>query len=258
MDRLFQGLLGSALGVMVQSAVLGVFMDDVGLGSGRYDEPLTEEDDTSFDAHLEALEVVLERASEADLTFSMRKAFIAQWVVTQLGHEVGWGCIAPDPARLAQIAGWPRPQSKEDVEHFLACLNFMRTMMSPALAEKSAPLREQVAELQRMRAGGYRTPFRPKGTEPTPAKEEWAEFWTQDLEESFIALRRMALNAMRLQTPDFAGAMDGSNPFIVNADACKFAVGGAILQRRGVTTGEIQGTYYGLLGVDTSATQQQV
>ena len=50
------------------------------------------------------------------------------------------------------------------------------------------------------------------------------------------------MNAMRLQTPDFAGAMDGSNPFIVNADACKFAVGGAILQRRGVTTGEIQGT----------------
>jgi hypothetical protein len=233
-------------------------MDDVGIGSGKYDEGLTDDNDDSFDQHIVLLEVVLVRSQEANLTFSMRKAFFAQWVVTQLGHEVGWGYIAPDPARTTQIAGWPRPQSREDVEYFLACMNFMRTMMCPSLAEKSAPLRVAVKELQRARSQGYKTKCRAKGTAPTLAPDESPEFWTEEMEESFNTLRRMALQAIRLQVPDFQGAMDGTNPFIVNADACKFAVGGAILQRRGVTAGDLSMTYYGLIGVDTSATQLQV
>ena len=184
MDQLFQGLLGDAMSERIKDATLGVFMDDVGIGSGKYDEGLTDDNDDSFDQHIVLLEVVLVRSQEANLTFSMRKAFFAQWVVTQLGHEVGWGYIAPDPARTTQIAGWPRPQSREDVEHFLACMNFMRTMMCPSLAEKSAPLRVAVKELQRARSPGYKTKFRAKGTAPTLAPDEWPELWTEEMEES--------------------------------------------------------------------------
>ena len=54
--------------------------------------------------------------------------------------------------------------------------------------------------------------------------------WTPEAEEAFAESKRMVLRAVALEVPDWEGAMDGTNPFIILADRSKRAVGAALFQ----------------------------
>ena len=62
------------------------------------------------------------------------------------------------------------------------------------------------------------------------AKDRTLLKWTPEGDEAFEESKRLLLRAVALEVPDWAGAMDGTNPFILLADRSKRAVGAALFQ----------------------------
>ena len=90
--------------------------------------------------------------------------------------------------------------------------------------------------------------FRPLG--PAAPDDAWAPFWTESQEESFKALKRLAVTAIELQVPDYEGAMNGTNPLHLWPDACGFGIGAGLFQGA-LKKRTDPPTYYDILGVPT-------
>ncbi|MEC9336389.1 MAG: hypothetical protein VYC68_02690, partial [Candidatus Thermoplasmatota archaeon] len=109
----------------------------------------------------------------------------------------------------------------------------MRAHLSPYFSEVSRPLRMLQADVQQMRAEGIKTPFKPKGREPHGLREgqEIPQWWTAECEQSWLTLKAMVAYACRITVPDLKGALDGTNPFRIYADACSYSIGAGVFQR---------------------------
>ena len=62
------------------------------------------------------------------------------------------------------------------------------------------------------------------------AKDRTALIWTPEKVEAFEESKRLLLRAVALELPDWDGAANGTNPFILMADRSKRAVGAALFQ----------------------------
>ena len=68
----------------------------------------------------------------------------------------------------------------------------------------------------------------------------------------------MIQNAVALGVPDFEGAKDGTNPFRLHGDACKYGVGVGIFQLSRAAAARLANTHYMVLGVAPVSTQAQI
>ena len=200
-------------------AHLSIFMDDLQVGSGdaldneewdRQDEATARgEAGEGFQQHLQVLGRILGRARLANLKFKLTKCYFCQWEVESLGLVCACGSVRADPKKTMAIAAWPRPSRLEDVERFLATMVFLRDHLSPRYSEIAKPLRDVLAILHEERREGKKkgkAKFRPLG--PPAPDDNWAWFWGEAQEESFQALKRLAVTAIELQVPDYEGAMN--------------------------------------------------
>ena len=49
----------------------------------------------------------------------------------------------------------------------------------------------------------------------TPLKDDgWPSFWTQEAEDAFVTLKKLAVDCIPLYFPDYEGASNGSNPMM--------------------------------------------
>jgi hypothetical protein len=55
--------------------------------------------------------------------------------------------------------------------------------------------------------------------------------WSVKAEEGFREIKRMISRTVQLAVPDLKGAFDGTRPFILYPDMCKYAVGGGLFQK---------------------------
>ena len=62
------------------------------------------------------------------------------------------------------------------------------------------------------------------------AKDRTLLKWTREAAEAYDESKRLVLRAVALELPDWEGAADGTNPFILLADRRKRAVGAALFQ----------------------------
>ena len=68
--------------------------------------------------------------------------------------------------------------------------------------------------------------FRKDLGDPTKCKMRSGDLpWSFALELDFRELKRLIVRAVDLFVPDFNGAMDGTNPFLILPDACGYGVG---------------------------------
>ena len=231
-------------------ANLGIFMDDFGLGSS--DAFATDiEGDPEHDLfvhHLEVLEMVLRRAMAYKLRFALHKSWIGQVCVEALGMTVGRGWLEASEVRIQGILDWPRPATPADLESYLALSVFIKRHLPPTFSDVTRPLRQEVAKLQQARLQGKKgTRKKAKGWKPTSdvdGSSPWASWWTAELDEAFLKSKRMIAHAIRLSVPDWVGAADGTNPFILDGDACGYSIGGGVFQRarETVVLGGLEGT----------------
>ena len=147
---------------------------------------------------------------------------------------------------------------------------FIREHLTPRFSEVAKPLRDAVLDMQQKRAVSGRKSKSKYMPKPKPVAEDspWPSFWSQECEDSFLALKRICIHSVELMVPDFQGAHNKTNVFHLWPDACKYGVGAGLFQGSKVpATGSANGdsenmslclSAYEILGVPTSSTKGHI
>ena len=147
------------------------------------------------------------------------------------------GTVDVDPKKVAAITLWPRPSWQEDIEKFLATTVFLRPHLSPRYSEVTKPLRDALKDLHARRAAGLAKKGPRKQPPSAPLSEDqstWPEWWNPDCEEAFKLTKQMVTDAVALAVPGTVGAENGTNPYHLWPDACKYSIGSGLFQGSGV------------------------
>ena len=107
MHLLHSSFCGSGPGWFAVVTLPGVYLDDIIiLGS-------------SFDDHLQNLQLVFERVQEAGLKLQPKKCAFLQTSVAYLGHILSKEGVSTNPAKVEKVATWPMPTNRKEVQRFL-------------------------------------------------------------------------------------------------------------------------------------------
>ena len=68
----------------------------------------------------------------------------------------------------------------------------------------------------------------------------------------------MVTDAMALAVPDTVGAANGTNPYHLWPDACKYSIGSGLFQGSGANAAKLVNTHYSTIGVPPWATALQI
>ena len=93
-------------------------------------------------AHLKNLEEVFQRIRDAGMKLKPRKCCLARDEVVFLGHKVSRAGVQPDPANVAKVRGWPRPEKAEDLKSFLGLTGYYSKFV-PGYSDLVKPIREE-------------------------------------------------------------------------------------------------------------------
>ena len=149
----------------------------------------------------EHLELVLQQLAKANLYAQLEKCEFGKQEMQFLGHVVSGEGIKMDPAKLAAISDWPRPQSLSQVRAFLGLANYYRRFIHH-LAEIALPLTELT-------------------------KKDTGFHWSFAADEAFRSLKQALASEPLLKMPDT------HLPFRVTTDASKYAMGAVLEQNFG-------------------------
>jgi transposase InsO family protein len=153
--------------------------------------------------HLDHVRTILTLLRQHHFYCKMSKCEFGVAAVTFLGHRLSADGITPDPAKLAAIQDWPRPQTATEVRAFLGLANYIRRNV-PHMAEAQLTL-----------------------TNLTALAQPW--HWSAEHDAAFAAVKAECTSA---------GAVFPASPtgrFIVTTDASDFAAGGMLEQEQAGT-----------------------
>ena len=81
---------------------------------------------STFDEHIERLEVVFQRLQTNNLKLKASKCEFFRREVTYLGHVVSEAGIRTDPANIDAVLNWPEPKTVKEVRKFLGFTGYYR------------------------------------------------------------------------------------------------------------------------------------
>ena len=165
-----------------------VYLDDILIAS------------PSVTQHAEDICQVLSRLDAAGLSVNRKKCILAQPQVNFLGHTVSAAGVVPLPAKVEAIDAMPQPETKEDLQRYLGCLNFYHRFI-PALAEILAPLHSLTASVSTQKS---------------------LLVWSAEQVDAFLLSKSALKSAVLLHHPD------PSKPFSLTTDASVVAVGAVL------------------------------
>jgi hypothetical protein len=166
------------------------FMDDILVATQTWSE------------HLDAIEAVLQRLEEANLSARPKKCFVGFEELSFLGHVVRKGEILPEEDKLRKIEQAPVPETKKQVRAFLGLAGYYRKFI-PNFSAIALPLSDLT-----------------KKNAPNTV------IWTADCEKAFRALKARLISKPVLQLPNLA------EPFILRTDASDCGLGAVLLQEK--------------------------
>ncbi|ESK81545.1 reverse transcriptase-rnase h-integrase, partial [Moniliophthora roreri MCA 2997] len=196
-------------GLMNSPATFQAFMDDILSDFMAEGWCLVYMDDiliysTNEEEHRERSRRLLQRLKEQDLYLKPHKCEFDVTEVIFLGLVIRPGTIGMDPVKLAGIQDWPAPTTVTGVRSFTGFANFYRKFIG-RYAEIARPLYDLT-------------------------KKGVVFSWNDACQDAFETLKRKFSQQPLLQIPD------SSKPFVIEADASKWA-SGAVLRQKG-TDGE--------------------
>ena len=155
---------------------------------------------SDWGTHLQTLEELLKRLSEANLTACPSKCIFGASTVEFLGHDVGYDWITPNNDNLDKIARAKRPVRKKEVRSFCGLLGYYRDYI-PSFAIIAASLTDLTKNGQ-------------------PNFVEWSEAQ----EKAFNILREALLKWPILRLPNYL--LD----FFLHTDASNSGIGAVLMQ----------------------------
>ena len=148
--------------------------------------------------HLELLNLVMKKLSDAGLTLSPAKCQFGLSELTFVGHLICQEGISPSPEKLDVIHSFPRPSKVKEVRSWIGMCSWFRRFI-PDFSKIVAPL-----------------------TALTKKDAAWE--WTSICEESWLTLKRALTSkpVLAFPSPDL--------PYVVMADASSYCIAGVLLQ----------------------------
>ena len=168
---------------------------------------------SSFDQHLQRLELVLGRLRAQNLKLKLSKCRFFTREAQYLGHVISAAGVATDPEKTRVVGEWPRPRTARELRSFLGFASYYRRFV-PQFATYAAPLHRLAAAA----AGTKRA--------PNPATS-LSDGWDQQCEAGFRALKERLTSAPVLAYADF------SQPFVLEIDASHAGLGAVLSQEQG-------------------------
>ena len=165
----------------------------------------------TFEEHVDALDLVLERFEKAGLKLQPSKCQLFSNSIEYLGHLVGPDGISPVPKYLKVVKEWPEPKSPLDVASWLGKTGYYRRFVKD--------YGKLVRPLQLLTTDEAKESFQ-NGT--------WK--FTQEARKVFNHLKERLTTAPVLAYPRF----DSNEPFIVDTDWSRDSntVGGVLSQKQ--------------------------
>ena len=176
-----------------------VFVDDIIVAS------------PSVEIHRHHLRLLMERLRERQLVVKGSKAQLYQEEVQFLGHTLSTSGLAPQTEKVKAVLDWPLPKNLTELRGFLGLAGYYRKFIH-RFADKSKPLNDLTKK---------------DVSFPTP------DSWTEEQLQAFETLKSALTTSPVLALPDYAGAMSGKSPFLVQTDASGSAMGAVLMQDQG-------------------------
>ena len=194
----FQRLMQRCFGDQCYQTVL-CYLDDIIIFS------------TTFDEHLERLEMILQRLQKIGLKLKTSKCHFLQQQVLYLGHQVSADGIATDPAKIAAVKDWAVPNTIKQLRSFVGFASYYRKYVN-GFSSIAGPLHDLVTCLNKeiKERGRFKGTFR--------------ERWGQDCDKAFALLKETLCSAPIL------GYADYQKPFVVETDASHLGLGAVLSQ----------------------------
>lgn len=186
-------------------------------GDERYNSLLLYLDDivvfsSSFETHLQRLEMVLGRLEKHNLKLKLDKCHFFQTEVRYLGHVISPLGVATDPEKIRAVVEWKRPRTVRELRSFLGFASYYRRFVAQ-FAKYAAPLHRLVATLQDGKKRSAHTSLEGK--------------WDKACDEAFGILKERLVTAPVLAYADF------TKPFILEVDASHAGLGAVLSQEQG-------------------------
>ncbi|MGH7955257.1 MAG: reverse transcriptase/ribonuclease H family protein, partial [Gloeomargaritales cyanobacterium] len=153
---------------------------------------------SSFEDHLEKLEEVFKRLSEANLKVNVSKSKFCQPEVEYLGFWITREGIQPLPRKVDAIIRIARPKTRKQLRSFIGLVNFYRDMWR--------------------HRSGILAPL----SKATSNNLRWK--WTTEMQQAFDKIKAIISKEVLLSYPDF------TKPFKVYTDASDDQLGAVIIQ----------------------------
>ena len=165
---------------------------------------------STFDQHIERLQLVLTRLGECGMKLAPEKCHFAQKQVKFLGHVVSENGLETDPDKTERIRNYPRPKDADELRSFLALCGYYRRFVHN-FSKVSKPLTDLLP------------PTSPKKLKPKK-QVQWQ--WSDKHEQCFNNLKGLLTTPPVLAYPDF------SKPFELHTDASGNGIGAVLYQKQ--------------------------
>jgi hypothetical protein len=152
--------------------------------------------------HIQHVRQVLTRLRDQQLYVKLSKCAFMQREVSFLGHRIGADGLRVAPDKIGAVQQWPLPKIVSDVRSFLGLANFYRRFVK-GYSRIALPLTELTKE----------------------STVAWR--WGAEQQRAFEELKAALCAPPVLLVPD------QSKPFVLNCDACKYAIGATLQQDHG-------------------------
>ena len=148
--------------------------------------------------HLEKLDSVLQRLSEAGLKVNAKKSSFCQTELEYLGYWITRNAVTPLPKKVQGILDIAQPKTKRQLRKFIGIVNYYRDSWLRR-SDLLAPL-----------------------TSMTGKKAKWK--WTAKHTKAFATMKKVVASQVQLAFPDF------NKPFEIHTDASDTQLGAVISQ----------------------------
>lgn len=166
---------------------------------------------SSFEEHLQRLELVLTCLQKNQLKLKLSKCHFFQPEVKYLGHVVSASGVAADPEKVKAVEEWKQPTTTKELRSFLGFASYYRRFVE-GFAKVAAPLHRLIAMAE---ANQNKTRSRVTALR---------SHWTSECQQSFQTLKDQLIRAPVLAYADF------TKPFILEIDASHAGLGAVLAQ----------------------------
>ena len=182
---IFQKIIGD---LTIDLPYVNAYIDDILITSNG-----------SFQDHLDKLNEVLKRLSQAGFRMNVRKSNFAVDKIEYLGYWLTRDGIMPQPKKVEAVKRLAVPKTKRQLRHFLGIVNYYRDMWKRR-SHILAPLTELASKTK---------PFK----------------WGDAQDKAFRHIKKVICRETLLSYPDF------NEPFEIYTDASNYQLGAVIMQK---------------------------